>query len=65
MMGEDKYKIVFRKREEGAIEEIITVSESDMFGLISILIGNDYKILSVSSLERMQKFEGTNNGEAR
>lgn len=64
-MGEDKYKIVFRKREEGAIEENLTVSESDMFGLIGILISNGYKILSVRSLERMQKLEGANNGEAR
>ena len=64
-MGEDKYKIVFRKREENSIEENLTVSESDMLAQITILISNGYKILSVRSLERMQKLEGANNGEAR
>ena len=64
-MGEDKYKIVFRKCEENSIEENLTVSESDMLAQITILISNGYKILSVRSLERMQKLEGANNGEAR
>ena len=61
-MMEDKYKIVFRKCEENSIEENLTISESDMIAQITILACNGYKILSVRSLERMQNFEGSNNG---
>ena len=65
MGEEDKYKIVFRKCEVNSIEENLTISESDMLAQITILIRNGYKILSVRSLERMQKMEEANNGEAR
>ena len=64
-MMEDKYKIVFRKCEENSIEENLTVSEGDMIAQITILACNGYKVLSVRSLEKMQKLEGAGNGEAR
>jgi hypothetical protein len=64
-MMQDKYRIVFRKNVDNSIEENLTVSESDMLAQITILINNGYKILSVRSLEKIAKVEGSENGEAR
>lgn len=64
MMGEDKYKIVFRKNTDNSIEENLTVAECDMLAQITILINNGYKILSVRSLEKCT-FEGVADGKSR
>lgn len=64
MMGEDKYRIAYRKDTENSIEENLTVSEFDMLAQITILYKNGYKILSVRLLEK-SKEEGAKNGEAR
>lgn len=64
MMGEDKYRIAYRKNLDNSIEENLTVSEFDMLATITILYNNGYKILSVRLLEK-SKEEGTKNGETR
>ena len=63
-MGEDKYRIAYKKDTANSIEENLTVSEYDMLAQITILIRNGYKILSVRLLEK-PKGEDVKNGEAR
>jgi len=63
MMGEDKYRIAYKKNTVNSIEENLTVMEIDMLAQITILYNNGYKILSVRLLEK-SKGEDV-NGEAR
>ena len=51
-MGEDKYRIAYKKNTVNSIEESLTVMEFDMLAQITILFNNGYKILSVRLLEK-------------
>ena len=57
---ENEYKIVYKSRTEGAIEESLTIREEDIKATINILINNDYQVLSMRLLSRAEELFGEN-----